>query len=161
MEVNGHRMVIWGNSVLRLVQPLTTKFKVGRYFRFLLVGTVNAATDLLVLNLCLWINPTTNWLDLLVYNTIAVFCAIVISYELNRRWTFSDRSRNPRQEKRLFFAQGVLNVAINNSSLVLFTRLFYNFDLPYLISSNLSKVMAMAISSTISYSILRKFVYRI
>ncbi len=135
------------------------KLSEGRYLKFLLVGVVNAAIDLLVLNLCLLINPTKSPLLLIFYNTIAVISAIAMSYELNRRWTFSDRSTNPRKEQRLFLAQGILNVLVNNSALVFISRILYTFDFPYIVSSNLSKVIAMAISSGLSYVILRNFVY--
>ena len=145
--------------MIRTARLWLLRFGGGRYLKFMLVGVINAVVDLLVLNLCLLINPTKSPGLLVLYNTIAVISAIATSYELNRRWTFSDRSKNPRKEQHLFFAQGILNVLLNNSAMVFISRILYSIDMPFIISSNLSKVIAMAISSGVSYVILRNFVY--
>lgn len=134
---------------------------VKRYGKFLAVGLSNAIVDLAVLNACVLLFPTTSSLLLFLYNTGAVICAIVNSYIWNRRFTFADKATGAHRERTLFWLQGLLNVAINDAIVVGLARyLLFTRDLPLLISGNLSKGIAMFISSSLSYILLRLFVFR-
>lgn len=146
---------------ISLRQPIWRKIQQARYHKFLLVGAVNAAVDLLVLNVCMLLQPTTSSRILLIYNTFAVVCAITTSYNLNRRWTFRDTATNSRRERSLFWLQGALNVVVNDLVLYLISRyLLVALDWPLFISGNLSKAVAMFVSSSISFTVLRLFVFK-
>ncbi|MCL6453015.1 MAG: GtrA family protein [Alicyclobacillus sp.] len=134
---------------------------VKRYTKFLLVGGANAVVDLTVLNALLLLIPDHSALMLTVDNTIAVSCAILNSYILNRRWTFSDRTTGSARERGLFFLQAVLNVVLNDVILaVCAPYLVFSRDVPLFVSSNVSKALAMLVSSSISYLLLRFLVFR-
>ncbi len=136
------------------------RISLRRYHQFLLVGVVNATVDLGILNLCMFVAPTHVAQRLLVYNTFAVLCTIATSYLLNRKWTFADQATQSRRQKLLFWLQGALNVVINDVSLSFFSHEIVSVSvLPFAISSDLAKGLAMITSSSISYTILRLFVF--
>ena len=132
----------------------------SRYGKFLIVGTSNAAVDLLVLNAFVLLLPTTSSLLLFIYNTVAVACAIANSYIWNRRWTFADSARGGQRERMLFWLQGLFNMAVNDAVVVGMSRyLVLTHDLPLIVGGNLAKGLAMFISSSISYVFMRVFVF--
>lgn len=132
-----------------------------RYTKFIVVGAMNAVADLAVLNGLLLLSPTKSTFLLFVYNTVAVVCAIVNSYFWNRHWTFADSSDGSAREKKLFIVQALLNLAINDLIVVwLSAYLVFSRSLPFFLSSNASKGLAMFLSSSISYVLMRLFVFR-
>lgn len=142
-------------------QPRKARLIKGRYQRFLIVGLMNAFVDLAILNFLMFTFPTRSSAVLLIYNTFAVICAITTSYILNRRWTFADQANNSRRQTLLFWMQGILNIVINDAVLALTSRYFLrSFNLPLIISGNLSKAVAMFMASSISYTVLRFLVFR-
>jgi len=148
-----------GRVLVRTLRMRT--FRLMRYPKFLLVGLVNAAVDLAVLNLFLVIHPTLSAPLLVTYNSVAVICAIATGYALNRRWTFRDRATNSRREILLFWVQGAVNVLINDLILLFLSRfIITHLQLPLIVSSNIAKAVAMASSSSVSYLVLHFFVFR-
>ncbi len=142
-------------------QPKKNHLFKGRYQRFLVVGLMNAFVDLAILNILMFTFPTRSSTLLLIYNTFAVICAIMTSYVLNRRWTFADQTNNSNRQTLLFWMQGILNIVINDAVLSLASRYFLkSLNWPLIISGNLSKAVAMFMASSISYTILRFFVFR-
>lgn len=132
-----------------------------RYTKFLVVGVLNALVDLIVLNGLLMVAPTTNGSMLMWYNTVAVLCAILNSYIWNRRWTFADKADGSVREQVWFFVQAMLNLALNDLIVVwLSTYLIFNHSIPLFISSNAAKGLAMLLSSSMSYVLMRLFVFR-
>ena len=132
----------------------------SRYGKFLIVGTSNAAVDLLVLNAFVLLLPTTSSLLLFIYNTIAVACAITNSYIWNKRWTFADTARGGQRERMLFWLQGLFNMAVNDVVVVGMSRyLVLTHDLPLIVGGNLAKGLAMFISSSVSYVFMRVIVF--
>jgi len=132
-----------------------------QYGEFLSVGLLNAAVDLGVLNLLLWLWPTTNSLGLTLENSLAVALAITNSYLWNSRWTFRRQADGSVRQIVLFVAQSVLNIGINDLALILTAGQVRQLHLgPAWVSLNLSKGVAMAFASSTSFLIMRRFVFR-
>jgi putative flippase GtrA len=132
-----------------------------RYTKFMIVGVMNAFVDLFVLNMLLLVSPVRTEFYLFLFNTVAVGMAIVNSYFWNRKWTFADRSDGSARERKLFFIQALANIALNDLIVVwLSSYLIFAKSVPVFISSNASKGIAMFLSSTLSYFIMRLFVFR-
>ncbi|MCL6444095.1 MAG: GtrA family protein [Alicyclobacillus sp.] len=127
----------------------------------MVVGLANAAVDLLVLNGLLLMHVTRSpWL-LSLYNTVAVICAILNSYIWNRRWTFADTSDGSMRERFAFVVQAVLNIVLNDVILVwLSSYLVFAKSVPLFISSNAAKGLAMFLASSVSFIMMRLFVFR-
>ncbi|MBA2782234.1 MAG: GtrA family protein [Rubrobacteraceae bacterium] len=66
------------------------KLKSGgkRFSKFSIVGLSNAAIDIGVLNLFLWLEPTRDVTLLVIYNGVALVLANLNSYAWNTLWTF-------------------------------------------------------------------------
>ncbi|KPV43947.1 GtrA family protein [Alicyclobacillus ferrooxydans] len=133
---------------------------VHRYTRFLVIGFLNAFIDLLILNVLLLLSPKDAF-HIFVDNTIAVICAITNSYFLNRRFTFRDVASKDAGETARFFVQAFLNLVLNDVIAVfLSTYLIFSKSIPVFVSSNISKGLAMFISSSMSYFLMRYMVFR-
>lgn len=132
-----------------------------RYTKFVLVGICNAVVDLAVLNFLMLVIHDHSSFALVVDNSVAVSCAILNSYALNRKWTFADRTDGSPREGVLFLAQAVLNIGLNDWILAwCASYLVFSRDVPIFISSNISKALAMFLSSTVSYFFMRWIVFR-
>jgi len=135
---------------------------VRRYTKFLVIGASNAVVDVVVLDGLLWLAPTRTEGILTFYNTIAVLAAICNSYIWNRRWTFRDVATGSYRERIMYVVQAVLNVVLNDVIVVLLSSyLVFSKSVPFFISSNTAKVVAMMSSSTISYGFMSYFVFRV
>jgi len=137
-------------------------FRMGRYTRFLIVGASNALVDLLVLNILLFIWPTKSPLTLVTYNSIAVVLSISNSYVWNRLWTFSDVSSGDFREKCIFMLQALVNITVNDTILVWLSMFLRSYGLlSTFVQSNAAKGIAMFVSSSISYLLMRFLIFRV
>ncbi|CAM3838933.1 GtrA family protein [Alicyclobacillus pomorum] len=133
-----------------------------RYVKFLVVGGMNAVVDLFVLNVLLFLSTPKTALELTLCNSIAVACAIANSYLWNRRWTFKDATDGSLRQRCLFLLQALVNIAINDAVVILFTRELdsMNFASP-VVESNVAKAAAMLVSSSVSYWFMSVLVFRL
>jgi len=133
----------------------------GQYLQFATVGLFNAVVDLGILNLLLWLWPTTNSTGLTIENSLAVALAIANSYLWNSHWTFRRESDGSLRQGVLFVAQSLLNIFINDAALLLAAGQVRQLHLgPAWVKVNLSKGVAMAFASSTSFFIMRLFVFR-
>jgi putative flippase GtrA len=137
------------------------KHTVKRYTKFLIIGAMNAFVDVFVLNILLWLAPARTAWALSLYNTVAVIAALLNSYVWNRRWTFGDVATGSTRERVLFFLQAILNLVLNDVIVVwISSYLVFSKSVPFFISSNAAKAIAMMASSSVSYLCMRWFVFR-
>ncbi len=139
------------------------KLKSGgkRFSKFSLVGLSNAAVDIGVLNLFLWLDPTRDVILLVTYNGIALVLANLNSYFWNTRWTFRHRAkRRDRRQRLLFTAQAIFNICISNGLFFLLVHpiLVYT-DVPAYLAGNVAKLISVAVASTLSFFFLRYLVF--
>ena len=134
--------------------------------RFALIGGSNVVIDFGVYNLLLVVAPSRNPDTLVVYNTIAVICALTNSYFWNKSWTFRSQRLSGSgpvrlwRERLLFVAQGVLNVVVNDLVLAGVTVVLNRNDLlsAYL-ANNLAKVVGVLVASSVSFLAMRFVVF--
>ena len=109
-----------------------TRFKdIHRYgpllikiLRFSLVGILNTIVDIVVLNILLWISPTSDLWQILAYNSVACIVAACNSFLWNKYWTFKYRGPITHQLVLRFAAVSVVSMLGNNFILWVFIRLF-------------------------------------
>ena len=92
------------------------KLKSGgkRFSKFSLVGLSNAAIDIGVFNLFLWLEPTREVSSLVIYNGVALVLANLNSYAWNTLWTFRGRAEHDLRQIVLFGLQALVNIGISN-----------------------------------------------
>ncbi|WP_433056451.1 GtrA family protein [Dactylosporangium sp. CS-033363] len=103
---------------MRFASRLRDRFLPERYhalatelFKFGAVGCVNTAVDFILVNALLFIGP-------LKAKIIAVLVGTLVSYLLNRQWTYKGReSGSMRRESVLFFALNGVGLLIQESAL--------------------------------------------
>ena len=138
------------------------KLKSGskRFSKFSIVGLSNAAIDIGVLNLLLWLEPTREVSLLVLYNGAALILANLNSYLWNTFWTFRGRAEHDKRQIVLFALQAIVNVAISNG---LFWALVHpivaHTDVSMYLAGNVAKIISVTVASTISFFIMRYVVF--
>jgi putative flippase GtrA len=138
------------------------KLKSGgkRFSKFSIVGLTNAAIDIGVLNLFLWLEPTREVSTLVLYNGIALVLANVNSYLWNTLWTFRGRAEHDLRQIVLFGLQVLVNIGISSG---LFWALIHPIivytEVPTYLAGNVAKVISVTVASTISFFIMRYVVF--
>ncbi|WP_077307789.1 GtrA family protein [Terribacillus halophilus] len=131
--------------------------------QFTSIGVLNAAVDLVVLNILLLIWPTKNNLLLLLFNTISYLACIWNSYYWNSRFTFRHQKQSSTMEKGMFLAQGLVALVISNlvflAALSILRSLTF-VTLPAYVDNNIAKVLAMFLSSASSFLFMKYIVFK-
>lgn len=125
----------------------------GRFIRVALVGAVSGAVDFGVFNLLL-LGGGRDVAFLLVANTVAFACAMVVNYTLNARFSFGvPMTRRSAIRYSVFTAFGLV---LYNGNLLLI-RWLLEADTSLML--NASKVVAMGILVVWNYAGYRRFVF--
>ena len=132
-----------------------------RFSKFTVVGFLNALVDIGTLNLFLWLASTRDPSVLALYNGVALVLANVNSYVWNTRWTFRSRAKRRNVRQRMLFAlQALVNICVSNGLFfVLVHPILAYSDVPAYLAGNVAKITSVAVSSTISFFILRYLVF--
>ncbi len=131
-----------------------------RFSKFSVVGVANAVVDFAVLNLLLWLYPTGDPWQIVLYNLAALVAANLNSYVGNSFWTFRGSAERSRRETVLFVLQAGLNVAVSTGVFWLFVKIVLSYtDLPLYLGENIAKAISVVIASTMSFFIMRYLVF--
>ena len=138
------------------------KLKSGgkRFSKFSLVGLSNAAIDIGVLNLFLWLEPTREVSLLVLYNGVALILANLNSYLWNTLWTFRGRAEHDMRQIVLFVLQVLVNIGISNGLFwALVHPIIVHTEVPTYLAGNVAKIISVTVASTISFFIMRYVVF--
>ncbi len=124
---------------------------VGQVLRFGLVGGLNTMVDLFVLNSLIWLFPTTNTFTLLTYNVFAFSVGAFNSFLLNKYWTFKNQRQITSQEVKRFALTTLLGLAWSTIVLWFVGNFLHPFEMNAVLWANISKGIAIASSSLLSY----------
>ena len=138
------------------------KLKSGgkRFSKFSLVGISNAAIDIGVLNLFLWLAPTREVTLLVIYNGVALILANLNSYAWNTLWTFRSRAEHDMRQIVLFGLQVLVNIGISSGLFwALIRPVIVYTEVPTYLAGNVAKIISVIVASTISFFIMRYVVF--
>ena len=138
------------------------KLKSGgkRFSKFCVVGLSNAAIDIGVLNLFLWLEPTREVSLLVLYNGVALVLANLNSYIWNTLWTFRGRAEHDVRQIVLFTLQVLVNIGISNGLFwALVHPIVVHTEVPTYLAGNVAKIISVTVASTISFFIMRYVVF--
>jgi putative flippase GtrA len=138
------------------------KLKSGgkRFSKFSIVGLSNAAIDIGVLNLFLWLEPTREVTQLVIYNGVALVLANLNSYLWNTMWTFRGRADHNFRQIVLFGLQVLVNIGISNGLFwALIRPIIVYTEVPTYLAGNVAKIISVIVASTVSFFIMRFVVF--
>jgi putative flippase GtrA len=135
------------------------KADVWQFLRFCVVGTSNAVVDFGVLNLLLWLYPTTDLWKTLGYNSLAVILASTNSFFWNKYWTFQQRHSITRQEVYRFAVLASGTTLMNDSLMWLLGGVFPSIMTSSRIGANALKLAAIIGTLSISFFGMRLWVF--
>jgi len=127
--------------------------------RFGIVGGMNTALDLLILNGLLWLWPTQDTLRLVAYNSIAYAFGAVNSFILNKYWTFRSKQRTTCGEVSRFALTTACGIACNDIILWLVGRSLHPVMINTTLWANASKALAICGTFMVSYLGMRLWVF--
>lgn len=91
-----------------------------QFAKFFLVGVINTAVDLAVLNVATTITGIKDGSGFAIQKALSFFVAVLGSYFLNKRWTFKDKSSEDAGKKfSQFFAISLGGAFINTTAATL------------------------------------------
>lgn len=126
---------------------------------FSAIGIMNALVDIGALNLLMLFFPTDDRFQLIMYNTISYVLAIINSYFWNAKLTFPSRAIHDRKQVLLFLVQAVIALGISNLVFYGALLIFEWISLPRYIERNISKGLAMLLSSASSFFMMKHLVF--
>lgn len=138
------------------------KLKKGgaRFSKFTVVGGINAAVDIGVLNLLLFIEPTRDPSTIVLYNAVALVLANLNSYVWNSLWTFKGRAAFDSYQTMTFIGQALVNIGISSALFYVLVRpVMINTEVSAYVAGNVAKVVSISVASTISYFLMRYLVF--
>lgn len=135
------------------------KADIWQFLRFCVVGSSNAVIDFGVLNLLLWMYPTTDLWQTLGYNSIAVALASTNSFFWNKYWTFQQRNPITAQEAYRFVVLASGTTLMNDALMWLLGRVFPSIMTSSLIGANALKLAAIIGTMSISFFGMRLWVF--
>jgi putative flippase GtrA len=127
------------------------KTDIQQIVRFCVVGTSNAIIDFGVLNLLLWLYPTTHTWKTLGYNSVAVLLAATNSFFWNKYWTFQKRSPITGQEVYRFIVVAGGTMLMNDLLMWLLGEIFPGIMRSSLFGANVLKLGAIIGTMSISF----------
>jgi putative flippase GtrA len=127
--------------------------------RFGIVGGLNTAIDVLLLNVFLWIYPTNSTLLVLLFNSIAYVLGAMNSFLLNKYWTFKNYKRPTFSEIGRFSLTTAIGVACSDVILWVANLLLARWISDTTLLTNLSKLLAIMGTVGISYLGMRLWVF--
>jgi len=135
------------------------KADIWQFLRFCVVGTSNAVIDFGVLNLLLWLYPTTDLWKTLGYNSLAVLLASTNSFFWNKHWTFQLRSPITSQEIYRFTVLASATTLMNDVLMWLLGRIFPSIMVSSRMGANALKLAAIIGTMSISFFGMRLWVF--
>jgi putative flippase GtrA len=144
-----------GSKGLKKIQ----KADIWQFLRFCIVGTLNSVIDFGVLNLLLWLYPTTSTGKTLGYNSLAVLLASTNSFFWNKYWTFQLRSPITFQEIYRFIVVASGTTLMNDTLMWQLGRTFPGILSSGLIGANVSKLGSIVGTMSISFFGMRLWVF--
>ncbi|WP_066175745.1 GtrA family protein [Bacillus marinisedimentorum] len=130
-----------------------------QFMQFSAIGVMNAAVDIVSLNILLFLFPTKNDILLTVYNTTAYSLAVLNSYFFNSRLTFKHGKRTGGVKWK-FVAQALVSLGISNLVFIGSIELLGAYTgLRIFIIHNISKALAMLLSFSASFFFMKYLVF--
>ncbi len=146
-------------TVVSKVPGRVEKALIWQFLRFCIVGTSNAIIDFGVLNLLLWLYPTTDTWKTLAYNSLAVLLAATNSFFWNKYWTFQKRNPITSQEVYRFILVANGTMLMNDLLMWLLGECFPGIMRSSLIGANILKLGAIIGTMSISFFGMRLWVF--
>ena len=134
---------------------------VNQLLRFCIVGGLNTFIDLLVLNILVWLLPTTHVHVLVLYNSLAYLVGAVNSFFWNKLWTFEHRSQVTSRQVKHFAIVTLVGIVCNDILIWLATSTLTAASLSGFFWTNGAKVGAIAGTFAISYVGMRFGVFNV
>jgi putative flippase GtrA len=135
------------------------KTDIWQFLRFCIVGMSNAVIDFGVLNLLLWLYPTTDNWKILGYNSVAVLLAATNSFFWNKYWTFQKRNSITFQEVYRFIVVASGTTLMNDTLIWLLGRILPGIMGSNLAGANVLKLGAIIGTMSISFFGMRLWVF--
>ena len=100
-------MIIFMNTIL-------SGKTVFQFLKFAVIGVMNTIVDLVLLNIMVFISGSCDGMGYTAQKAASAFCAVIVSYFLNKNWAFDDKKgANSIKKFSAFFMVSLGGMVIN------------------------------------------------
>jgi len=128
--------------------------------KFSTVGIINTIIDLAILNILSFAFNISSGYEIIALNVIALTCAIINSYFMNKKWTFKKRDSTFYKEFTLFLLISTISGIINTAIVFYGTTFFNTFGVGEIVWLNLMKISASIVSALFNFLGYKLIVFR-
>jgi putative flippase GtrA len=100
--------------MIKLIKNIIRYFLRFEFIRFGIVGVLNTIVDFGLLNILMFATKTNTGTGFIIIRTSAFICAVLVSFPLNKDWTFKDSNEEKRFKFFKFFIVTLVTLVINN-----------------------------------------------
>jgi putative flippase GtrA len=125
--------------------------------RFALVGTLNTTSDFIILNIL----AVLLGLPVILANTISTGLCMMMSFLLNKKWTFKSTGKSYLREVTLFFVFTIISVWVIGNGVMMILVPLMPADWPEFMRISFPKVVATVVSLAWNYSTYKFFVFKV
>jgi putative flippase GtrA len=130
--------------------------KIHSSIKFGIVGTMNTALDFTILNVLTLLVG----LPAVVANTISATTTMIVSFIINKKWSFNSKSKNYLREIILFFVCTAFGAWVINNGIIAIMMNILPESLHGFFRVNISKVLATCFSMVWNYFTYRHIVFK-
>jgi len=123
--------------------------------RFAAVGLLNTGVDFVLLNVLIHLG-----LRDIVANTISTGTAMLVSFVLNKQWTFGNHERNYLRQLALFLSVTLFGLWVVQNGVMSAILALWQPNLPGQLWANIAKLVASPFSLTWNFLLYRRVVFR-
>lgn len=124
-----------------------------QFFRFATVGALGILIDFGILNLLSWIFGITKGNGIIPLNAVSFGSALIVTFLLNKHWTFKDLSRGDNIRKlNLYMMVSILGLVINTGIVKVITDYVSPADIGAVLSDRVWLNVAKSVATVFSGS---------
>jgi putative flippase GtrA len=124
--------------------------------RFGLVGVLNTTSDFVILNVL----AVLFGVPVVLANTISTGLCMVMSFFLNKKWTFKSSGKNYAKEVVLFFAFTIVGMWVIGNGIIFLLVPLMPSDWPEIVRVSLPKLVATIASLIWNFITYKYFVFK-
>lgn len=145
--------------MIKLIKDIIKYFLRFEFIRFGIIGVLNTIVDFGLLNILMFATKINIGIGFIIIRNISFICATLVSFPLNKDWTFKDSSEEKRFKFFKFFVVTLVTLFINNILAGYLVEKNY-FYLNQYLWANIATFLGAIVALLTRYVLFKNFVFK-